>query len=817
MTTTPLPPNRRRSWGMLWVLGALLATALLAASVVQLLRLTKRNEAALTAAGQLSEQVARLHEESARHFIDTEDWLRALPLLAEAIRLGTGDPARDRANRITFGMLVRRAPELERIWMDGSRVVRLATDTEGRSLLVVREREAEYIDLRRDAKPPQRWAADGVWENGVLSSDGTRALLGLDGRRFRLVDTSSGRVLFEGQGEFFSIPEAFSKSGRTFLTWHERTATLRDSATGAPNTVPVELDTPIDWAVLAPWQHGVVTKDTRGRLTLWRIEPGRATPTPLAEAEGRNARLAGFDAQRTAILLHADHDALVFDGTTGALRAKFALKNLPQSFGRDWTGTWLYLARRSTGVDVREVESGQLQFPAEHGALGFRGAFASAAPVVATQSWNGSARVWKIGRGDPRSPLLWQAATPGDCLLDPRGTWLATRGDEPAARLWRLREYDGATIADSASTDPVAAWFGGKPERLHVAEREGVVDAWSRTGATAAWAVHHPEPLVAAGPCDGGRLIFTCGRTRAQLWDATTGTPSGPEFKPGQPIVQAIVAPSAAIAAAILEGGTVRVWSAAGERTIAGAATRIEFSADARRLLVIEDRAARVWDPATGTALSPLAPEPDGKASAHFSPDGSRVVQWSAATRPGRSIARIWHATTGAIETHLTPHWRAINDIAFSPDGRLTASAGEDHTLLLCDARSGAALHPPREHRQHVRRVGFSPDGTIVWTIDDDDVTLWEPASGRQIGARLRHPGDPLAIAWSADSRLLVTAGRKFNARIWDCAPDTRSPQVLAAAARFLSAHTLVPGTTDLRSLSLDELRTAQKAATPRN
>lgn len=813
MTTAPFPTRGNRRLLNTLAIGIVLVGGLLAVVTVVNLRLVRRNEAALAAAGKLSEQVARLHEENARYFIKAEDWLRALPMLAEAIRLGTGDPARDRANRIGFGMLVRRSPELSRTWMDGSRIVRVATDAEGRRLLVVGEHMAESIDLRRDATPPVRWNTAEIWEGGTLSSDGTRALLQLGEKRFQLVDTISGRVLFDGPGQFHNLPEAFSRSGRSFISWQGNTVSVRSSDTGAVGLAPLVLDTPVDWAVLAPWPKTALTKDEKGRLALWKVEGDQATPTPLKEIEGRNGRLAGFALNEPAVLVYADRDLLLYDGMTGSLRSKTEAKRLPQSFGQEWTGKWLYTGRRASGLEVRDVATGELQFFAEHGALGFRGAFVTASPCVATQSWNGSARVWRIGRGDSLSPLLWQAATPGDCVLDPRGTWLATRGDEPAARLWRLRGNDGAATVDSTSTDPVAAWFGGNPERLHVAERDGVVDAWSRTGATAAWAVHHPEPLIAAGPCADNRLIFTCGRSSVQFWDAISGAEAGPAFQPGKPIMQAAADPTVERVAVVLEDGTVHVWSREGDHQISGKAKRLEFSPVGRELLIIENDSARVWNAATGTAVSPVVLEPEGDAKAHFSPDGMRVVQWSAATRSGRSIARIWNARTGVIETQLQPHWRATNEVVFSPDGRLTASGGDDHNLLICDARTGAAVRPPCAHRQQVERVGFSPDGAIVWSMDDDDITLWDTASAKPIGARLRHPGDVQALSWSPDSRLLATAGQKLNARLWDCTPDTRPPEVLAAVARYLSAHTLLPGTSDLRSITLEETREAQAAA----
>jgi WD40 repeat protein len=108
-----------------------------------------------------------------------------------------------------------------------------------------------------------------------------------------------------------------------------------------------------------------------------------------------------------------------------------------------------------------------------------------------------------------------------------------------------------------------------------------------------------------------------------------------------------------------------------------------------------------------------------------------------------------------------------------------------------------------------VRKVGFSPDGSFIWAVSDNDVHVWDTAAAESVGPRLRHPKDPVAFAWSADSQRLVTVGDSFNPRLWSFVPDERSPEELEIVARALSAHALSAGTSDLRGVSLEESRAA--------
>jgi WD40 repeat protein len=107
------------------------------------------------------------------------------------------------------------------------------------------------------------------------------------------------------------------------------------------------------------------------------------------------------------------------------------------------------------------------------------------------------------------------------------------------------------------------------------------------------------------------------------------------------------------------------------------------------------------------------------------------------------AFARVWDVATGAAVTPLLPHEAGISGATFSPDGTRALTASDDGTAAIWDLRSTSAAHRVLlRHSAAVRRAEFSGDGGRVLTIADS-VRVWNTADGSWIATA---PGE---LSWA--------------------------------------------------------------------
>jgi WD40 repeat protein len=225
----------------------------------------------------------------------------------------------------------------------------------------------------------------------------------------------------------------------------------------------------------------------------------------------------------------------------------------------------------------------------------------------------------------------------------------------------------------------------------------------------------------------------------------------------------------------VVDGGDgyVRLWNAVtGEqlRTIKpvvpnSAAHSTVLSRDGSFVLMSEYRGASLWEAGTGKLAQQFAPYSEAIYGLSFSPDGkflavkgADVSLWS--LEQGREVWREFMSGLG-------------HRLSFAPDGK-TFVAGSS----VYDAATGKELIEDKfsEKGTFAYLSDLSPDGRFVATAAEAQetrkpagVTVWDFQSGKPLHRLAAHEGKALStLKFSKNSRLLITSGKDFTARLWD-------------------------------------------------
>jgi len=160
--------------------------------------------------------------------------------------------------------------------------------------------------------------------------------------------------------------------------------------------------------------------------------------------------------------------------------------------------------------------------------------------------------------------------------------------------------------------------------------------------------------------------------------------------------------------------------------------------------------------------------------AARFSPDGETVVVasedglarvWS--TPSGASIADSAGATDAGVLLFSLQHAAAVRDAVYSPDGVHIATASEDGTALLWNARDGEPSARMVENQSPLVEVRFSDDGEhVAVRADSGKVFLCDP-HGVRATRQLETRTPAVSMAWLTARSELMTGHAENALRIF--------------------------------------------------
>ncbi|XP_076377154.1 WD repeat, SAM and U-box domain-containing protein 1 isoform X4 [Megalopta genalis] len=166
---------------------------------------------------------------------------------------------------------------------------------------------------------------------------------------------------------------------------------------------------------------------------------------------------------------------------------------------------------------------------------------------------------------------------------------------------------------------------------------------------------------------------------------------------------------------------------------------------------------------------------------------GNRLI----ASGSGDKLVRVWSivtndemgdgdedaAVTKCLEKSYSPldgHKYSINHVEFSPCGTMLASCSLDGTAIIWNTENGCQAKSSFVNSGYgVRVCRWSPDGSKFATAGDDErATLWDVNDMVELRIFRGHSDAVNAIAFTHDSRYLITACNEGTWRLFDTMDD---------------------------------------------
>ena len=195
-----------------------------------------------------------------------------------------------------------------------------------------------------------------------------------------------------------------------------------------------------------------------------------------------------------------------------------------------------------------------------------------------------------------------------------------------------------------------------------------------------------------------------------------------------------------------------------------GLVRAVAFSPDGKSIVSGSwDDTIRVWEVASGSAVSVLARHTSDVNAVAFSPDGKILASAS----DDRTV-RVWDAATGRELQSLRSHTDSVMAVAFSPDGKYVASGSKDKTIRLWDVATGQLVKTITGHAGTVTSLVYLGSWRLASGSEDGTVILWEMPTGWKERTLQGHTAGVNAVAYSAETRLLASGSSDKTIRLWD-------------------------------------------------
>jgi WD40 repeat protein/serine/threonine protein kinase len=413
---------------------------------------------------------------------------------------------------------------------------------------------------------------------------------------------------------------------------------------------------------------------------------------------------------------------------------------------------------------------------------------------LAAARHDGVVAVWDAGSGQllhtgrAHKGPAWQVAFSPDCRT------LASCGSDGTVRLWELANGNVIRVLSGHPGAVKGVAFRPDGRSVVAACDDGTLKAWDVKTGQEAFSFRGDlaaYSFSARFSPDARRLAWSCLNGAIKIWNTTTGEVELDQQTDTHQCRAVAFNPDGKRIALAGFDGTLRILDAATGREMLtifahrACVADAAFSPDGSRLFSASyDHTLRVWD---------ATPLPDDYDPPHcLTLRGHRQLVSGVAWSPGGrwlassswdNTVKLWEVGAGGapgpfpLRYTLRGHGANVVGVVFSSDQRTLATGSWDKTVRLWDLE--APLGDTLTELQsigcggRVTSLAFSPNGRLLAVGLTDGIALYDPVTAREAAPFKRTPAPVPAVAFSPDSRYLVSAGASdATVKVWDVAGD---------------------------------------------
>jgi WD40 repeat protein len=624
--------------------------------------------------------------------------------------------------------------------------------------------------------------------------------------------TRMGTTRFRHPHQIYAA--VFAPDGKVVITadYHGRVRFWQASSGLLLRELPA---TPGTTLAVAPEGKLLATGNTSGLIQLWDLATGRRVRT----LEGKPGVCAvTFAPDGKTLLAAQDSGASLWDLETGKQAALAREQSVyAVAFSPDGktiaTGDSVGRAPRDFGEppdckvilwDAKTLKE-RHRFAAHHGWV-YGLTFSADSRLLASASPY-DACLWNAATGEKVAKL--EAASHAVAFA-PAGNVLATGG---AVALWDAGKRRKLRGLEEHVANGAALAFSRDGKVLATGNKDGLLRLWDTvTGKELSDPRAHQGVVraVAFAP-DGGLVASASGIDGTlRLWGVATGAQlrkvvvrTKKDYAWGDTDLKSVqFAPDGKTLALTTNAGVVRIYDVVTGRPVRelaheGSFVRsVAYSLDGKYLASSgwHEQAVRVWEAATGRLVYKIVPQDrDGEVHAvAFSPDGKLLATGSSGRgldrEKGEETIHLWDLATGQLVRKFRTGRYPVIYLAFTGNGKWLVSSAwrsrEGSPIEVWDVATGKLIRDfpaPQVNGNNWREsvpIALTPDGKLLATAGaDNEVVLWELATGARVRRLRGHKGPVSALAFAPDGHTLVSASHDTTLLLWRlAAPEEKKP-----------------------------------------